>query len=564
MNFPSLSQLKKLPKALTRKELWAIYILLCLILASGLFLLVKFWLENTEAIAIPGGEYTEGVIGIPRFINPILAQTNDVDLDLAGLIYSSLLKYDSQGNLVGDLAQKYEIGDDQKTYTFFLKKEVLWHDKELLTASDVVFTVQAIQDPRYKSPLRIRFQGATVEKIDDYTVRFKLKDVYASFLHNLTFGILPKHIWEYIPSEFIELAEYNLKPIGSGPYKFLKFKKDKKGEIKSLHLRVFEDYYDRLPYIERVVFKFYPDEDSLASSYNKKEFLGFGGISPKNLKKTRLGNNFNLFELPTTQYFACFFNQTKSKPLVDKTVRIALAHATRKEEIIQELFNGKAKVVYQPILPGLLGYTQQTKIYDFAPEHAKNILEEKGWKDTDGNGIREKEEENLEIELVVSDWPELKKAAELLQKQWSKIGVSVNLKVLGIAEIQQNYIRPREYEALLFGQASGLDPDPFAFWHSLQRKDPGLNLAMYANKEVDKLLEEARQTLDRNIRAENYEEFQKKLAEDIPAIFLYNPSYLYIVSKAIKGIELHQPVVEPYQRFAGIENWYIKTKRIWK
>ncbi len=563
MKFPSLSQFKTLPKVLSRKELWTIYIMLCLIITSSVFLSVKYWLENTKVVPVPGGEYVEGMVGIPRFINPILAQTNDVDMDLVSLIYSSLLKYDSQGNLLPDLAEKYEIDKDQKTYTFFLKKNVYWHDQELLSASDVIFTVQAIQDPRYKSPLRMRFQGVTVEKIDDYTVQFRLKDVYAPFLHNLTFGILPKHIWEYIPSEFIDLAEYNLKPIGSGPYKFFKFKKDKKGEIKSFHLKVFEDYYGALPYIERVVFKFYPDEGQLLSSYNKKEFLGFAGVSSKNLKKAKHGNNFNLFELSTTQYFAVFFNQTKSKPLADKTVRTALAYATDKKEIIQELFDGKAKVVNSPILPGMLGATREIETYDFSLEQARNILEERGWKDTNGDGVREKEEANLEIELIVSDWPELKLVAEHLQKQWGEIGVSVNLKVLGIAEIQQNYIRPREYEALLFGQALGFDPDPFAFWHSLQRKDPGLNLAMYANKEVDKLLEEARQTLDENVRIKNYQDFQKRVAEDIPAIFLYSPSYLYLVSKAIKGIE-PQFAANPCQRFAGIEEWYIKTKRVWK
>lgn len=555
--------MEKISKILTQKEKRIIYIMVGLILVSSLFLLGRYWLKSTKVVPAPGGEYIEGVVGLPRFVNPILAQTNDIDMDLSRLIFSSLVKIDSQGNLVSELARKYEIDQDQKTYTFFLKKDVFWHDGEPLNASDVVFTVQAIQDPRYKSPLRTKLQGVEVEKIDDYTVQFKLKDVYAPFLYNLDFGILPKHIWEYIPSEFIELAEYNLKPIGSGPFRFLKLKKDKKGEIKSFHLEKFKDYYGKAPYIERIIFKFYPSEELLISAYNKKEVLGIAGISPKNLKKIKAKNNFNLSELSTTQYFAVFFNQTKSKPLADKTVRLALAYATDKEKIIQEIFDGRARNINSPILPGMLGFTQDTKVYDFAPEHAKNILEAEGWKDTDGDGVREKQEVRLEIELVVSEWPELKNSAEILAKQWERIGVLPHLKVLGISEIQQNYIRPREYEALLFGQSLGLDPDPFAFWYSLQRKDPGLNLAMYTNKEVDKLLEEARLTLDKSIRIKNYEEFQKKLTEDIPAIFLYSPSYLYLVSKAVKQ-EMPPLIANSSQRFAGVEEWYIKTKRVWK
>ncbi len=563
MNLPLFSQVKRFCKLLSRKEKWAIYLMLCLILVSSLFLLGKSWLENTRVVPATGGKHIEGVVGIPRFVNPILAQTNDVDMDISSLIFSSLVKIDSQGNLVPELAEKFEIDQDQKTYTFFLRKDVFWHDGEPFNASDVVFTAQAIQDPRYKSPLRTKLQGVEIEKIDDYTVQFKLKDVYAPFLYNLDFGILPKHIWEYIPSEFIELAEYNLKPIGSGPFKFLKLKKDKKGEIKSFYLEKFKDYYSKAPYIEKIIFKFYPSQEQLLSAYNKKEVLGVAGISPKNFKKIKAGNNFNLLELSTTQYFAIFFNQTKSKPLANKTVRLALAYATDKEEIIQEIFDGRARNINSPILPGMLGFTQDTKIYDFAPEHAKNILEADGWKDTDGDGVREKEEVKLEIELVVSEWPELKSSAEILAKQWERIGVLPHLKVLGISEIQQNYIRPREYEALLFGQSLGPDPDPFAFWHSLQRRDPGLNLAMYTNKETDILLQEARLTLDESVRIENYEEFQKKLIQDVPAIFLYSPSYLYLASKSIKQ-EMPPLITNPSQRFAGIEEWYIKTKRVKK
>jgi len=563
MNFLSFSQWKKFFKVLTQKEKRTIYIMIGLILVSSLFLLGRSWLKSTEAVPTMGGEYIEGVVGLPRFVNPILAQTNNVDMDISSLVFSSLVKIDSQGNLVSDLAREYEVGEDQKTYTFFLKKDVFWHDGESLDASDIVFTIQAIQDPRYKSPLRTKLQGVEVEKIDDHTVQFKLKDIYAPFLYNLSFGILPKHIWEYVPSEFIELAEYNLKPIGSGPFKFLKLKKDKKGEIKSFYLEKFEAYYGKSPYIKRIIFKFYPSEEQLLSAYNKKEVLGIAGISPKNFKKIKAGNNFNLLELSTTQYFAVFFNQTKSKPLADKTVRLALAYATDKEEIIQEIFDGRAKNINSPILPGMLGFTEDTEVYDFAPEHARNILEAEGWKDTDGDGVREKQEVKLEIELVVSEWPELKSSAELLVKQWERIGVLLNLKALGISEIQQDYIRPREYEALLFGQSLGPDPDPFAFWHSLQRKDPGLNLALYSNKEADVLLEEARLTLDKSIRIENYEEFQKKLIQDAPAVFLYSPSYLYLVSKAVKQ-KMPPLIANSSQRFAGVEEWYMKTKRVKK
>jgi len=253
--------------------------------------------------------------------------------------------------------------------------------------------------------------------------------------------------------------------------------------------------------------------------------------------------------------------------LADRNVRLALSYATNKEEIIEKVLNGKGEQVNSPLLSNWPNYTSEIDIYDFALEHAQNILEENGWKDTDEDGIRQKtindEDTKLEINLVASDWPEFEQTAEILKEQWGKIGAQVNLEIIESIDIQQEYLRPRNYQALLFGEVLGADPDPFAFWHSTQKKDPGLNVAFYENKEVDKLLEDARQTIEQEKRTEKYAEFQKILIEDVPAVFLYSPTYLYPVNKKIKGIEIEK-LAQPSFRFSQIENWYINTKRVWK
>jgi peptide/nickel transport system substrate-binding protein len=534
-----------------------------LIVISSLYLGISYYFKNTKEIPIQGGEYIEGMVGQPRFINPILSQTNDIDSDLSALVYSGLLKLDHNGTLVNDLAESYKISEDNLVYTFHIKKGIKWHDGEELKTDDIIFTIKTIQNSDFNSPLRTSWKGVRVEKIDDYTVKFILKNAYSPFLNNLTVGILPKHLWELIGASNFPLAQYNLQPIGTGPYKFEQFVKNKDGEIDSIEFSANKDYYIKPPFIKKLTFKFFQSEEDLISAFNRKEIKGINYLSPKNKKKIINFDNFNIYRLKIPRYFAIFFNQTKSKALSDKTVRLALAYAINKEKLINEVLSGEGSIVQTPIPQQLLGYNQNTKIYDYAVQHAKNILEREGWIDSDSDGVREKDGVKIEFTLISTDWPELVQTSKLLQEMWKEIGANVKIENLKINEVQNDYIKTREYEALLFGEVLNYDPDPFAFWHSSQKKDPGLNLSLYDNEEVDKLLEEARQEINQQIREEKYRKFQELVVDDIPTIFLYSPNYIYVHHKSIRGVELKNIVI-PSNRFNGIENWYVKTKRIWK
>ena len=564
--WPKRKQWAHLPKILSPKERWLVLGFFFVIFFSLMSLAVKDYLDKTEALPDYGGTYEEGIIGQPRFLNPVLAQINDADRDLTQIIFSSLLKHDGRGNLIPDLAKNYEIKENGLVYEFFLKENIKWHDGETLTADDIVFTINTIQNPEYKSPLRINWNGVKVEKIDDYAVRFKLNNIYAPFLHNMTVGILPKHLWAGISAQNFHLAQYNHEPVGSGPYKFKELKQNKSGVIQSIELKKNKDFYLKDPYIENLIFEFFQNEETAIQALNKKQVDGLNFFSAAQQSKIQ-NKSANIYRINLPRYYAVFFNQTKTKVLSDKTARLALAYATDKKEIIEKILNNEGLIADSPLLPNSLGYTKEIKIYDFAPEHAKNILRADGWKDTDGDGILEKKinNENLkfEITLVTADWPELIKAANLIKEQWGKIGAKINLEIAGLGAIQEDYIRPREYQAILFGEVLGSDPDPFAFWHSSQKRDPGLNLALYDNEKIDKVLEEARQNLDKKIRIEKYEEFQKLLVDDVPAVFLYSPAYLYPVNKKVKGVSLENLPLPSY-RFSQIENWYIKTKRVEK
>ncbi len=530
-------------------------------IGSFVFWFINIYVSNTEIVPSVGGTYTEGIIGQPLHINPIISQANDTDADLSQIIYSSLLKYDKDGMLINDLADNYSVSSDKKEYTFRLKQGIRWHSGELLTADDVVFTVNMIKNKNYNQLLKQNWQGVDIEKIDDYSLKFKLKKPYFGFVENLTIGIMPKHIWESISDEKFSLVKYNLEPIGSGPYKFVDYQKDSEGNILSYKLEAFPEYFSGRPNISKIVFNFYADENSLIDAYNRKEIIAAGDVSfsQNTLSKIRKGSS--ILDLSRPWSFAVFFNQTKSVALANDEVRLALVYATDRDEIIKNVFSGKAIPLKNSFFPNTDEYDSSIDYPNFDLEKAKTILSRNDWVEKDG--LREKDGNKLEMKMLVLNRPELTQTAEILKEQWSKIGMRVEIETLDSSDLQQNYIQPREYQALLVGQATSFQSDIYSFWHSSQKNDPGLNWTLFSDERADKLIEESREEMDTNKRIEKYHKFQEIFNNENPALYLYSPFYLYLMDEKIKGVEINK-INYSQHRFSNIADWYIKTKRTWK
>ncbi|MBI2626826.1 MAG: peptide ABC transporter substrate-binding protein [Parcubacteria group bacterium] len=560
---------KNLPHVLTKKERYLIFLFILLTAAGIIAIPISSYYHYTKAAPDFGGTYKEGILGEPRFINPVL-EASDADRDLTALLYSGLMKNDGKGNLIPDLASHYELSNDGLSYTFFLKKNVKWHDGKPFTADDVIFTIFTIQNADFNSAQRINWQGVEAEKVDDYIVRFSLKNKYAQFIVNTQIGILPQHVWADIKPMNFARTESNLRPIGTGPYKFVKLKKDSSGKIIEYDLEAYKEYHGGKAYIQKFVTKSYASEEEILDAYKHGEIDGISFVSNRGLKKLQFQSRFTLHQINLPRYFALFLNPNQSKLLSDKNIRIALSYGTEKKAIINDILDGEAITADSPMLPEILKINSDIKKYDFNPEFAKQILDNAGWQ-IGNDGVREKQEkdkkgnvtktEKLELNLITSNWSELLEVANLVKNQWANIGVKLNIQSAMVNELQQTYIKNRDYQIMLFGEVLTIDPDPFSFWHSSQKKDPGLNLALYDNKDADKLLEEARQTLDPDARKQKYDNFQKIVAEDIPAIFLYSPTYLYPVTKKVQGLDI-QLIGIPSDRFSNINKWYIETKRV--
>lgn len=542
----------------------------------GLFLLFGFILllaillgitgyiqRHSSYLPQEGGTYSEAVVGQPRYINPILASSSDVDSDISRLVYSSLFKLDSNLSLQNDLAESYDVSSDNKTYTVHIKHNVQWSDGKPLNADDVLFTIQSIQSSAYGSPLASSFQGVQVQKIDDYTISFTLQQTtYAPFLSNLTVGILPKHVWENIPPKNMGLAEQELKPVGSGPYKFQELvTKKKTGEATSIKLTRNTNYYSTRPYITTVVFTFFNTHEDAIAALTSGKVDGIGYLPVSLLPNIQHHPSLQIHKLLLPQYFALFFNANKNSALGDAGVRAALALATDRTAIIQDALQGEAEFMGTPVPSGNFDFSDiKNPVFDI--QKAQQNLDDAGWKLNTQDGTRSKDGKQLHVIITTTDWPEYIKTAQLIQRQWKQAGIQVDINSISTATVQQTVVGPRDYEILLYGENLAADPDPYSFWHSTQVKSPGLNLSLLQDKDTDKYLEQARKATDTAQRQEALHAFVQRFLDINPAIILYRPYYLYVEKNNVQGMGMENGAL-PSDRFNDIQQWYVQTKRVW-
>ncbi len=509
-----------------------------------------------------GGSLQEAVVGSPRFINPILA-LSDADEDLTSLIYSGLLRATPEGGIINDLSKEYTISPDGLEYTVVIRDDAVFHDGTPVTASDVEFTVRKAQDNSIKSPKRVNWDGVLVQKIDEKTIKFTLKQPYAPFIENLTMGILPQHMWGSLDSDQFVASLLNTEPIGSGPYKLKKVKRNSGGLPVYYDLVPFSKYTLGEPYIEHITLRFYMNEEDALEAYTDGSVDSVHGVPPQQVDSI-VRKDTTIMHAPLPRVFGVFFNQNQAPLFTRREVRIALDTAIDRDRIVGEVLSGYGTPIDGPSSNSV---AETASSSEERAQQARDILTRNGWKQNPDTGIMEKKSGNETVSLAFSistgDAPELKEAAVLIKEAWEKIGADVEIRVFETSDLNQNIIRPRKYDALLFGEVIGRDSDLYPFWHASQRNDPGLNIALYANIKADRLLEEMRAITDPALREEKYDAFVDLLKEDMPAVFTYSPDFIYLVPSKVKNLKLGQ-AISPAERFMNVYEWYIETNRVWK
>jgi peptide/nickel transport system substrate-binding protein len=509
----------------------------------------RAYLRYTVVVPAAGGEFREAIVGSPRYLNPVLADTTEAEAAIEALVFSSLFRPDGRGGIEPDLADGYTVSEDRKEYFVTLRDGVTWHDGAPLTADDVLFTIALIKNQSLRSPLAFAWQGADAEKISDRTIKFVLAAPYEYFLQNLTFRVLPQHLWAQVPIENFHLAELNVRPIGSGPYRFRSFERDQVGTITSYTFSANPDYFRGRPYIDTVRLKFYKTADEALLGWKKGEVDAFGGLQAADAAAfSRAG----IRQIRTSRQFSVFFN-TDSSVLADRRVREALVRSVDLAAFGALVLKGGGRV------------EEPAAAYDVGEAIA--LLEKSGWKDMNNDGIRMKgagrNRRALAAELAIPAGDLHQRTAEFLKEAWRGIGMDLRISVLDASAISA-LIRSRNYDMTLFGTLFGPEPDLYPFWHSSQIDYPGLNLSRLELKKLDTVLERLRKEPSAEKRAALRSEAASLIRESFSSLTLYSPYYFYLLSPRIHPASAPEVIGAPEERFGRIYEWFIMTGRKWR
>ncbi len=496
--------------------------------------------ENGVMVPIRGGSYHEGFLGQPVALNPVIS-SNSIDQEISAIIFSPL----------SDLLSTREVSPDGRTYNLKLKENLKWDDGQPLTSDDVIFTIKIVQNPEVHSPFAKSWQGVAVERGSELQIKITLPLPYVFFENNINrLPIIPKHVFGAIPAENFRLSDYNLEPVGSGPYKFKSFTKRKNGFISQYRFIPNGNFVGEKPYIENFYFDFFQSSEELHQALKTHDINGFGSAIPVRFDVSDVRGIVEE-KIPMSDYYAVFVNQNSNSLLGDKNIRVALSHAVDRKKILDEALGRDGRAVSVPGFASMDSMPDQNSGYD--PEKARQLISD--FKTKNKN-------ERIEVTLSVPDVEFLEKTADLLKSDWEAAGLDrVSVKVFNPNDSADATIKSRDYEMLLFGNVLENPRDLFPFWHSSQRLYPGFNLALYQNQKADNLLESVRQTNEDAKQKDALSQAQKIILGDAPAVFLFSLPYTYIHTNDLGGFR-SDLIVSPPDILKNVNAWYVAQVRV--
>ena len=516
--------------------------------------------------AAPGGVYTEALIGSMGRLNPMLDWNNPADRDINRLLFSGLMRFDSHGLPQPDLADSWGSSVDGIQYNFSIRTNAVWHDGQPVTSDDVIFSIEVIKSSGSLFPQDIKDLWSQVEinRVDDKTLQFRLPEPFAPFLDYLTFGILPRHLLEAVPADQLASTSFNLQPIGTGPYKFDRLTTSG-GQITGVVLKVNEDYYFQPPYIEQIVFRYYPSSAAAFDAYQQGEVLGISQLTNDVLSKALMEPTLSVYTSRLPQLGLVLLNNNNpSVPFLQNTnVRRALLLATNRNVITSKILQGQAIIADGPILQGSWAYYEGIEHLDYDPDLAASLLKEEDYVIPAGGGdVRAKDGQFLTFNLIHPEDSTHTQIAQAIQANWALIGVRVELQAVPYETLANDFLTTRNYQAALadLNTARTPDPDPYLFWHQSEATG-GQNYSQWDNRTASEFIETARITADFSERAKLYRNFQVIFTKDMPSLPLYFPVYSYGVDVQVQGLQVAPMMYDASDRLALIPEWYLLTRR---
>jgi peptide/nickel transport system substrate-binding protein len=490
----------------------------------------------------------QGSIGDASNLIPMMASDSSSH-GIAGLIFNGLVKYDKNLNLVGDLAESWEVSADGLTITFRLRRGVKWQDGRDFTAEDVMFGFQTIISPNTRTAYSGDYREVKEARvIDSHTFQVTYRRAFAPGLASWgTLVVLPKHILE---GQDVNTTPFSRKPVGTGPYKFKEWKTGEK-----IVLEANPGYFEGRPYIDGFVYRIIPDPATMFLEM-KAGGIDFMGLTPTQYKRQtespRIRRDFRKYRYLSFGYTYLGYN-LKDWKFQDRRVRQAITHAIDREEIIEGVLLGLGLPATGPYKPDTPWYNPKVKQYPYDLEKAKQLLAEAGWKPSAKEGVLEKEGKPFEFTILTNQGNESRaRCAEIIQRRLAGAGIRVKIRTVEWAAFINDFIDKKNFEAVILGWSLGQDPDLYDIWHSSKVGPKELNFISYKNPEVDSLLEKGRYTFDVKVRKACYDRVQEILAEDQPYTFLFVPYALPVIHARFQGV---QPA--PAGISYNMDKWYV-------
>ena len=540
-------------------------------LVGGLLHLYTLDLDSSFLPAA-GGIYTEGVIGTPEILNPLVGSRNPPDRDLICLIHAGLMRFDSAGLPVPDLAESWAVTADGLSYTFVLRSHLLWQDGVNLTLDDVIYTIKLMQHPDFPGIKQLAefWRSVEVSKLNENTLKLTLLEAYAPFLDYTTFGVLPAHIFSATEDKGIPLDPDSVVRVGAGPFVLESLNSGTEGRIAEAILVANPHYHGRQPMLSQVRLWFYPDETSALIALQQGDVDGLGNLSPAAVLDIlqQTGNDVYSGHLPE-QRMILLNQRNESLPFFrEKKVRQALLAGLNRAAIRDNILQGQAIVASGPIVSGTWSYNPNLTVVKYEPDRAIDLLEAADWLVRDEtlsvatHPVRQKNGKDLNFTLLVPNDVISVEIGRQVVANWKPLGVGVILEALPSEILLEKHLTNRNFEAILVNLSllGAADPDPYPFWHQTEI-DTGQNYSGYDNRRISELLEQARVTSSLSERARLYSNFQARFVDQTPALLLYYPVYSYVVDPEVRGVQIGQ-LLEPSDRFRSISKWYMLTRRV--
>jgi len=513
-----------------------------------------------------GGVYTEGLVGSLGRLNPLLDWNNSADRDVNRLLFSGLFRFDERGMPRTDLAESWGVTPDGTIYNITIRSNALWHDGTPVTSEDVIFTIEMMKSAGSLYPPDIKDLWGKIEvsRLDERTFKLTLPEPYVPFIDYLTFGVLPKHLLESVSAGQMANADFNINPVGSGPYKFDHLIVEN-GRITGVVLTLSTNYYGSSPFIEQVVFRYYPSSAAAFDAYQQGDVLSVSQITPEMLSAVLEEPNLSVYtsRLPQISFVLFNLNRPEVAFLQDPKVRRALMLGLNRPYIINTFLQGQAVITDGPILPGSWAYYDGIEHFEYNPDEAISLLKGEGYViPAEGGEVRAKDGNPLNFTMLHPDDVVHTHIAQTIRDEWAAIGVRVDLQALPYDQLAADFLASRDYQAALIdlNLSRTPDPDPYPFWHQAEATG-GQNYSQWDNRPASEYLEQARVTADYTLRTRLYRNFQVVFAKELPALPLFAPVYSYGVDSQVQGVQVPS-LYDPSDRLATFTNWYLLTRRV--